>query len=168
MRVWLADEAATLRAGAALALALDEFCVSAGTPPTTVTAGLHVHLLGGLGVGKTTLVRGLLRAMGVTGAVKSPTYTLVEPYRTAHWEVFHFDLYRLADAQELELIGARDYFRCGALCVFEWPSRGVGGLPAPSLVLRLAAEKDGRQLQIEAQDAPGMMLKTALQTRMKP
>ena len=168
MRIWLADEAATLRTGAALALALDEYCVSADKPSANDTAGLHVHLLGGLGAGKTTLVRGLLRAMGARGAVKSPTYTLVEPYQTAHWEVLHFDLYRLADAQELELLGARDYFRSGALCIFEWPSRGVGGLPAPSLVLRLAAEKDGRQLQIDAHDVPGMRLKTGLQVRLKP
>ena len=168
MRVWLADEAATLRAGAALALVLDELCEPAGKPLANGTVGLHVHLLGGLGVGKTTLVRGLLRAMGVRGAVKSPTYTLVEPYQTAHWEVFHFDLYRLADAEELELLGARDYFHSAALCVFEWPSRGVGGLPAPSLVLSLAVEKDGRKMLIEAHDVPGMVLKTGLQMRLKP
>jgi tRNA threonylcarbamoyl adenosine modification protein YjeE len=106
MSVWLADEAATLRAGAALANAL-QTCWQHGpagsaqelasSSSTLVEGGNHIHLLGGLGAGKTTLVRGLLRAMGVVGAVKSPTYTLVEPYQTAHWEVFHFDLYRLGD-----------------------------------------------------------------------
>lgn len=175
--MWLADEAATLRAGAALAGALDELSgrlrKRASTQSTqhnneSLAAGLHLHLHGGLGAGKTTLVRGLLRAMGVSGAVKSPTYTLVEPYQTAHWEVFHFDLYRLADAEELELLGARDYFRSGALCVFEWPSKGETFLPAPSLILTLTAENDGRRLQIEAHDAPGQALQNALETRLQP
>jgi tRNA threonylcarbamoyladenosine biosynthesis protein TsaE len=176
MSVWLADEAATLRAGAALANAL-QTCWQHGpagsaqelasSSSTLVEGGNHIHLLGGLGAGKTTLVRGLLRAMGVVGAVKSPTYTLVEPYQTAHWEVFHFDLYRLGDPEELELLGARDYFRSDALCVFEWPSKGDGALPEPSWIVSLQSEKDGRRLQIEACDTRGQVAKNAFKTHFK-
>ena len=176
MSVWLADEAATLRAGAALGQALTA-CARRAAPGRAQSvmdasielapSGLHVHLLGGLGAGKTTLARGLLRAMGVAGAVKSPTYTLVEPYQTTHWDVFHFDLYRLNDAEELELLGARDYFRSGALCLVEWPSKGASALPAPSLIVSLHVEKDGRRLHFESRDAPGKVLEEGLNARLK-
>ena len=162
MKLWLADEAATLEVGAALGRVLEDFSPSLQQMLVTQSGGLHLHLHGGLGAGKTTLVRGLLRAMGVQGAVKSPTYTLVEPYQTTHWEVFHFDLYRLGNADEMEFFGVRDYFRQGALCIFEWPARGAGALPAPSLVLTLAVENDGRQLLIEAGDRVGKALAGAL------
>lgn len=125
--------------------------------------GLHLHLSGPLGAGKTTLVRGMLRALGVHGPVKSPTYTLVEPYRIAALEVYHFDLYRLGDGEELELLGARDYFHAGALCVFEWPERGAGWLPRASLRLELQPAGRGRDLYVQALDAPGERLRDALQ-----
>lgn len=169
--LWLGDESATLRAGASLARALAEpepvtphAGTAVNTPADALNFGLHIHLIGHLGAGKTTLVRGLLREMGVVGAVKSPTYTLVEPYQTADWEVFHFDLYRLGDAEELDLIGARDYFRAGALCLFEWPSNGQGAIPEPSLRLSLDVEKEGRWLSADACDRRGQGLKSALKT----
>jgi tRNA threonylcarbamoyladenosine biosynthesis protein TsaE len=140
--------------------------------------GIHVHLHGHLGAGKTTLVRGMLRAMGVKGAVKSPTYTLVEPYQieiplsvgacpdtggTAEpWTVFHFDLYRLSDTQELELLGIRDYFHDRALCLFEWPERASGALPVPSLELFLELENEGRRLQTQSHGARGKSLEMLL------
>ena len=171
--IWLDDEAATLRAGARLAHALGKSQPPQARANATVHAhpdamsfGLHIHLIGQLGAGKTTFVRGLLRAMGVTGAVKSPTYTLVEPYQAADWEVFHFDLYRLGEAEELDLIGARDYFRTGALCLFEWPSHGLGAIPEPSLKLNLAVEKEGRWLSIDACDQRGKDLEYALEADM--
>ncbi|MFT5446461.1 MAG: tRNA threonylcarbamoyladenosine biosynthesis protein TsaE [Gammaproteobacteria bacterium] len=167
--LWLSDELATLQAGARLARALGEpepvasrEVASADSSAGLMDFGLHIHLIGHLGAGKTTLVRGLLREMGVVGAVKSPTYTLVEPYQSARWEVFHFDLYRLGEAEELELIGARDYFRAGALCLFEWPSNGIGAIPEPSLKLTLSAENGGRRLSIDACDSRGEALKSAL------
>lgn len=114
-----------------------------------------VHLEGGLGAGKTTLCRGVLRARGHSGAVKSPTYTLVEPYLLAGGAVYHFDLYRLGSPQELELIGIRDYVDAVALCLIEWPERGGELTPTPDLVIQFATLASGRRLRLVAVTAVG-------------
>lgn len=114
-----------------------------------------VYLEGELGAGKTTLTRGVLRAYGHEGAVKSPTYTLVEPYELAVGTVFHFDLYRLYDPEELELMGYRDYFRANALTLVEWPVRGKPLLPAPDLTVTITPEGAGRKLNLAAHSAHG-------------
>ncbi|MEX0430898.1 tRNA (adenosine(37)-N6)-threonylcarbamoyltransferase complex ATPase subunit type 1 TsaE [Spiribacter insolitus] len=108
-----------------------------------------VHLTGDLGAGKTTLVRGFLRAAGHQGAVRSPTYTLIEPYELADGAVFHLDLYRLSDPEELEFIGLRELLDAGLLLV-EWPERGEGVLPAPGLRVHLALSGSGRLAHLEA------------------
>lgn len=114
-----------------------------------------VFLEGELGAGKTTLTRGVLRAYGHEGAVKSPTYTLVEPYvlpRTGggEWHINHFDLYRLADPEELEFIGGRDLLADDSLALVEWPSCGQGFLPVPDLRITLSVVEDGREASLTA------------------
>lgn len=153
---FLADEAATVAAGQQLAEAL----------APAVSAGGVVFLEGVLGAGKTTLCRGILTGFGHRGAVKSPTYTLVEPYQLnsggGEITVYHFDLYRLGSPDELEFIGIRDYFQPGSLCVVEWPSRGEGFLPEPDLEVTVVPENDGRRLTIRARSGAGRQTVAAL------
>jgi tRNA threonylcarbamoyladenosine biosynthesis protein TsaE len=147
-RLFLPAEADTEAAGARLASAL--------------SSGGVVFLEGTLGAGKTYITRAIVRACGHVGTVKSPTYTLVEPYELAGLQVFHFDLYRLADAEELEFMGIRDYFVPGNLCLVEWPSKGAGFLPQPDLILKLTPDGAGRTLEVSAFSALGVAAVEAL------
>jgi tRNA threonylcarbamoyladenosine biosynthesis protein TsaE len=145
----LADAEATVALGAELAEA---------AAAIARTHGLTVFLHGDLGAGKTTFTRGLLTALGVAGAVKSPTYTLVEPYALGDLTAYHFDLYRLRDPEELEFMGARDYFRGGALCVVEWPERGGEFLPKPDIDLVIQSVNSHRRVQLRSRSEVGELL----------
>jgi tRNA threonylcarbamoyladenosine biosynthesis protein TsaE len=116
---------------------------------------LLLALSGELGAGKTTLARALLRSLGVGGPVRSPTYTLVEPYDVSRGRVLHFDLYRLAGADELELIGYRDLRSASLLALVEWPERGGGALGTADLTCRLDYEGTGRRACLSAGTGPG-------------
>ena len=122
--------------------------LAAGLPPGNRMGGL-IFLRGELGAGKTTLARGLLRALGHTGAVKSPTYTLIEPYDLVHRRVLHIDLYRLADPQELDYLGLRDELD-GALLLVEWPERAADSLGKPDIDIHLSYHPPGRLAIIDA------------------
>ena len=130
----LPDEQSTIAFGARLA----QVC----KPP------LKIYLSGELGAGKTTLSRGFLRAVGHVGSVKSPTYTLVEPYEFDDVKVFHFDLYRIADPEELAYVGFDDYLMAPAILLVEWAERGGDWLPQADLLVRLSSFNDGRQLRL--------------------
>ena len=122
--------------------------------------GLIVWLQGDLGAGKTTFARGFLHGLGYEGVVKSPTYTLVEPYQPAPGiSCYHFDLYRLADAEELEFTGARDYFDGHSLCLIEWPEKAAACLPDPDIEVQLVLNNTGRQMTLIAgTDRGGVLL----------
>ncbi|NKF23275.1 tRNA (adenosine(37)-N6)-threonylcarbamoyltransferase complex ATPase subunit type 1 TsaE [Solimonas sp. C16B3] len=133
----LADAAATERAGAALSVWMQR------------GSGGLIYLCGDLGAGKTTLARGLLRALGVSGPIRSPSYTLIEPYTVGGRTVLHLDLYRLRDADEIEGLGLRDYPLTQCWWLVEWPEHGDGYLPPADLRITLQAEGAGRILRAQ-------------------
>ncbi len=153
MSIFLADEQATIAFGQTLA----KHC----------PAGLNIYLYGDLGAGKTTLVRGFIQSFLPNAKVKSPTYTLVEDYELASSKnnpnalnhVYHFDLYRLGDPEELEYIGGRDYFSRDAVCLVEWPQRGEGWLAEPDLEITLKYQIDGRKVGLQSHTEKGKQLR---------
>lgn len=137
----IADEGAMVALGEALAAVL--------------RPGLVIYLRGDLGAGKTTLTRGIARGLGHRGAVKSPTYTLVEPYAELEPPLYHFDLYRLGDPEELEFMGLRDYFGGRSVVVVEWPCRGGEFLPVPDLEISIGGAGPSRRVTLTARSAVG-------------
>jgi tRNA threonylcarbamoyladenosine biosynthesis protein TsaE len=149
MSIFLRDEEATITFGQRLARA----CPS----------GFNIYLYGDLGAGKTTLVRGLIQFFLPNVKVKSPTYTLVEDYDLSASKkntnklkrVYHFDLYRLGDPEELEYLGGRDYFSSDAVCLIEWPQRGEGWLTKADLEITLEYQAEGRTAILKAESEKG-------------
>lgn len=144
----LADVTATERFGEQLASVMPESAV--------------VFLRGDLGAGKTSLARALLRGLGVQGPVKSPTYTLIERYLLATGEAAHLDLYRIAEASELEFLGLQDLMPEVRLWLVEWPDHGLRALPRPDLEIALAVAGEGREIRIDARSPAGRQWLAAL------
>ncbi len=155
---FLADEAATLALGQQLAVGLKP--------------GMVVYLSGDLGAGKTTLARGVLRGLGYAGKVKSPTFTLVEPYEFSRLYLYHFDFYRFeakdkvgaTGVDEMEAAGFREYFNDRSLCLIEWPERAGQHLARPDLTIKLDPQGAGRSAEIAAQTEAGRECIEHLQT----
>jgi tRNA threonylcarbamoyladenosine biosynthesis protein TsaE len=156
----LADESATARLGAALARAIEAKSAAIGTH------GLVVGLAGELGAGKTSLVRAALRALGVTGAVKSPTFTLVEPYVVSSLNFYHFDFYRLADPEEFSFAGFREMFGPAAVCLIEWPEKAAGHVPRADLRITLRVAGEGRHASLTAATELGAACLQRIETEM--
>ena len=140
-KTFLPDEAATLELGRALAACLEP--------------GLIVYLRGDLGAGKTTLVRGILRGLGYTGAVRSPTYTLVELYEVSRLDLHHFDFYRFHDPREWIDAGFRESFDDRSVSLIEWPEKAAGSLPPADVEITLAASGSGRSASFTHNSARG-------------
>lgn len=156
----MADEAATLQFGAVLA--------------KVIVPNLTIYLHGDLGTGKTTLVRGLLHALGYVGKVKSPTYTLVESYEVkshanSNLMLYHFDLYRFNDEEEWEEAGFRDYFNASSVCIIEWPEKAQNCLPTPDLNVTFSIKNIGlnlgRNIQVSAHSVLGQQCLQAISTK---
>ena len=141
LKLHLSDEAATYEAGARLA--------------RVIVPGLSLYLRGELGSGKTTLARGVLRGLGYSGRVKSPTYTLVELYPFSRLNLYHFDFYRFRDPKEWREAGFDEYFNEASVCLVEWPEKAAGLLPAADVDITLAFAGDGRRLSLDAGSGSG-------------
>lgn len=158
LNAYLENEKATRALGASLAKAL--------------VPGLTIYLQGDLGAGKTALTRALLHAAGYAGPVKSPTYTLAEPYTILldkkAVDVIHFDLYRMSSPEEFLEAGFREYFNHGNICLVEWPEKAGSVLPPPDLEITLAVSGEGRDVQLHALSEQGTQCLSRLKIRKKP
>ena len=158
----LDDERATIEFGRRLAIATFNHpwnlqgvvAENQGVP----TIGGRVHLLGELGAGKTTLTRGILRGYGYEGAVKSPTYTLVEPYQFDQCHIYHFDFYRLTNPEEVDYLGIEDHFLDTNLCVIEWADKVADAIPPADLIILLQTDGAGRRLHCQTNSEKGEVI----------
>lgn len=148
---YCADETQLLELGLKLATTLQPHL-------SVASSGVVLYLNGDLGAGKTTLTRSIVRAFGHSGNVKSPTYTLVEEYNLPPYSLYHFDLYRLSDPEELEFMGIRDYFRPQTLCLIEWASRGMGMIPDADIIIHIDYADVGRTVRFEPKTPLGTQI----------
>jgi tRNA threonylcarbamoyladenosine biosynthesis protein TsaE len=152
---FLSNEGATENFGRCMAKAIRRASADYSQPAEMngknkqFNSGGTLYLIGELGAGKTTLTRGLMRGYGYQGAVKSPTYTVVEPYEIGSAHIYHFDLYRLVEPEEMEYLGVDDYFSGDNLCVVEWPEKGGTLVPPADLIITLNIEREGRLIETQ-------------------
>ena len=144
------------------AATVEEMETLGGRIASGLRVGMVIFLHGDLGAGKTTLVRGILRGLGYAGAVKSPTYTLVESYELDGRLIYHFDLYRLNEPEELEFLGIRDYLQGQGICLVEWAERGAGILPRPDVDVSIEQVDDKRIVQLHSHTDNGAVLSGGL------
>jgi tRNA threonylcarbamoyladenosine biosynthesis protein TsaE len=161
LTLFLPDEAATAALGDALARAL------LALEAQILRAGLAIHLRGELGAGKTTLARGLLRRAGVTGPVKSPTYTLLEPYEVSRLHLYHFDFYRFKTPREFADAGFLEYFGPGSLCLVEWPEQAGAYVPGADLQIHLQVDDAGRRAEVGTNTEMGNACRDLLQRELR-
>lgn len=150
LQLQLADEAATMRLGKRLA--------------ELISPGMRIYLDGQLGAGKTTLVRALLHALGHTGRVKSPSYTLVESYTLSRLYLYHFDFYRFKDPNEWIDSGFREMFASQAACLVEWPDKALGLLPEADLEILIVVQGEGRLATLTGRSKAGQQCVSALRS----
>lgn len=148
LQIKIPNESEMLKFGAQLASVCEPQCL--------------IYLHGNLGAGKTTLVRGFLQGLGYQQKVKSPTYTLIESYLINHWQIFHFDLYRVHHPIELENFGIRDYLAASAICLIEWPEQGEGILPPPDLSCDITHLNQERLITLRPNSAKGQAILSKL------
>lgn len=146
---FISDEQAMCEFGAKLMRAIYD---------NQASSAVVLYLNGELGAGKTTLSRGMIQSLGHQGKVKSPTYALVEEYHLAGKDIYHFDLYRLSDPEELEFMGIRDYFSANSICLIEWAERGDGLLAEPDLIVNIQYMAQARQIEISAKTSQGELI----------
>lgn len=160
-KIHLKNEEATLAFGRRLAIATFKEVgseVPLGDNRGRESLGGMIYLQGDLGAGKTTLTRGFMRAFGYQGAVKSPTYTLVEPYEFELCHIYHFDLYRLSNPEEVQYLGTDEYFESANLCLVEWAERGANWLPRADLQIDIDSEGTGRRLNCQSLTEKGAII----------
>ncbi|PVX39893.1 tRNA threonylcarbamoyladenosine biosynthesis protein TsaE [Pasteurella langaaensis DSM 22999] len=153
---FLPDENAMIAFGQRLITAICQL------PSATNSKGITLYLNGELGAGKTTLSRGMIQGLGHQGNVKSPTYTLVEEYHLQGKRIYHFDLYRLSDPEELEFMGIRDYFSADSICLIEWAEKGKGLLEEADILVNITYADTARHIELIAQTAQGAQIITQL------
>ncbi len=157
----LPDERATVGLGTALAAAIAEASAAIRTQ------GLVISITGQLGAGKTSLIRAALRSLGVTGAIKSPSFALVEPYVVSSLDFYHFDFYRLADPEEFSLAGFRELFGPASVCLIEWPEKAGRYLPAADLQIALQVSGEGRHAVLAATNELGATCLQRVETELE-